>query len=93
MIFEFDDEARRARRLCELNVIEQVVNVCQTTIVDQAWERGQELTVHGWIYGLEDGLVRDLNIDISSQSDVSGCYQAAIAAIRASNNLLNPTPR
>ena len=83
MIFEFDDEARRARRLCELNVIEQVVNVCQTTIVEQAWERGQELTVHGWIYGLEDGLVRDLNIDISSQSDVSGCYQAAIAAIQA----------
>lgn len=83
LVFEFDDEARRARRLCELNVIEQVVNVCQTTIVDQAWEQGQELTVHGWIYGLDDGLVRDLKIDISSRSDVSGRYQAAIAAVQA----------
>ncbi|MGI8565710.1 MAG: carbonate dehydratase [Pyrinomonadaceae bacterium] len=83
LVSEFDDEARRARRLCELNVIEQVVNVCQTTIMEQAWENGQELTVHGWIYGLEDGLVRDLNISISSRSDVSGCYQAAIAAVRS----------
>jgi len=80
-VSEFDDEAQCVRRLCELNVIEQVVNVCQTTIVEQAWEKGQELTVHGWIYGLEDGLVRDLSISISSQSDVSGCYQAAIAAV------------
>jgi carbonic anhydrase len=83
LVSELDDEARRARRLCELNVIEQVVNVCQTTIVEQAWEQGQELTIHGWIYGLEDGLVRDLNIDISSQRDLSGCYQAAIAAVQA----------
>lgn len=83
LVFEFDDEARRARRLCELNVIEQVANVCQTTIVEQAWDKGQELTVHGWIYGLKDGLVRDLNIDISSHSDVSGHYQAAIAAVRS----------
>ena len=82
LISEFDDEERRARRLCELNVIEQVVNVCQTTIVEQAWEKGQELTVHGWIYGLEDGLVRDLNIDVSGQSNVLGCYQAAIAAVQ-----------
>ncbi|MEJ7709099.1 MAG: carbonate dehydratase [Pyrinomonadaceae bacterium] len=83
LIFEFEDEARRVRRLCELNVIEQVINVCQTTIVEQAWERRQELTVHGWIYGLENGLVRDLNLDISSQSEVSGCYHAAIAAVQA----------
>jgi carbonic anhydrase len=83
LVSEFDDEARRARRLCELNVIEQVVNVCRTTIVEQAWENGQELTVHGWIYGLEDGLVSDLNIDISSQSHISGCYQNAIAAVQS----------
>ena len=65
-------------------MIEQVINVCQTTIVEQAWEKGQELTVHGWIYGLEDGLVRDLNISISSQSDVSARYQAAVAAVQPS---------
>jgi carbonic anhydrase len=57
--------AARLDRLCELNVTEQVANVCQTTIVQGAWERGQDLTVHGWIYGLHDGLVRDLNVSRS----------------------------
>lgn len=52
----------RGNRLCELNVIEQVINVCQTTIVQDAWERGQDLTVHSWVYSLEDGLVRDLGL-------------------------------
>jgi carbonic anhydrase len=59
---QIEDEAKRLDRLCELNVIEQVVNVSRTTIVQNAWERGQELVVHGWIYGLEDGLLRDLEI-------------------------------
>lgn len=59
--------SERFRKLCELNVIEQVGNLCQTTIVQQAWDRGQELAVHGWVYDLEDGLLRDLNISISSQ--------------------------
>ncbi len=54
----------RADRLCELNVIEQVANVCQTTIVRDAWERGQDLAVHGWVYGLKNGLLRDLNVTI-----------------------------
>lgn len=83
LLSELEDEVRRARRLCELNVIEQVVNVCRTTVVEQAWERGQELTVHGWIYGIEDGLVRNLQISISNQIDVSERYQAAVAAVRA----------
>lgn len=52
----------RASRLCELNVVEQVANVCATTVVQTAWDRGQELTVHGWVYSLEDGLVRDLGV-------------------------------
>lgn len=52
-------------RLCELNVIEQVSNVCQTTIVQDAWERGQDLTIHSWVYSLEDGLVRDLGLAVS----------------------------
>ena len=54
------DLPQRIDRLCELNVIEQVANVCQTTVVQDAWDRGQDLAVHGWVYGLEDGLVRDL---------------------------------
>jgi carbonic anhydrase len=70
-----------ANRLCELNVIEQVANVCQTTIVLDAWERGQELTVHGWIYGLQDGLLRDLNVTVTGSSEASSVFQRAIAAL------------
>ena len=55
-------DERRYDRLCELNVVEQVDNVCQTTIVEDAWARGQDLTVHGLVYGLEDGLLRDLGV-------------------------------
>lgn len=72
---------QRIDRLCELNVIEQVVNVSQTTVVRDAWERGQELTVHGWVYGLKDGLVHDLGTSVSRASEASGAYQAALAAL------------
>ena len=58
------DNSAMGRRLCELNVIEQVLNVCQTTIVQDAWQRRQQLAVHGWIYAIEDGLLRDLNTTI-----------------------------
>ncbi len=68
-------------RLCELNVIEQVVNVCQTTVVRDAWERGQELTVHGWIYGLKDGLLRDLNMTLSAAAEVAPHYDQALSAL------------
>src|SRR4051794_20236019 len=61
------DAPQRFQRLCELNVIEQVSNVCQTTVVENAWEQGQDLTVHGWIYGLDNGLLRDLNICVNSK--------------------------
>jgi carbonic anhydrase len=73
-------EAQRLDRLCELNVIEQVFNVGQTTIVQSAWGRAQELTVHGWIYGLQDGLVRDLDITISSQEELLAVHAGAIPA-------------
>ena len=63
---QIDDETERFDRLCELNVMEQVLNVGRTTIVQSAWQRGQELTVHGWIYGLQDGLLRDLGCSLSS---------------------------
>src|SRR5213595_1165803 len=63
-------EEERHRRLCELNVIEQVVNVSQTTVVRDAWTRGQPLAVHGWIYDLRDGLLRDLDICITTPADL-----------------------
>src|SRR5690606_37575345 len=59
------DDTRRIDRLCELNVVEQVANVCQTTVVRDAWDRGQTLTVHGWVYGLQDGLLRDLRTKVA----------------------------
>jgi carbonic anhydrase len=73
-----DDVTQRLNRLCELNVIEQVVNVCQTTIVQQAWERGQVLSVHGWIYGLHNGLLQDLNVSVTSQDELPERYHQAI---------------
>ena len=59
-------EAQRHDRLCELNVIEQVINVSQTTIIRDAWARGHAVSVHGWVYDLQDGLIRDLDIDVSA---------------------------
>lgn len=63
-----EGEAQRHQRLCELNVIEQVVNVSRTTIVRDAWARGQALTVHGWIYDLRDGLLRDLDRTVTGET-------------------------
>ena len=62
---------QRQDRLCELNVTEQVVNVCQTTIVQDAWERGQALSVHGWVYGLQDGLLNDLDMSITAAHELA----------------------
>ncbi|HEX9309292.1 MAG TPA: carbonate dehydratase [Gemmatimonadaceae bacterium] len=67
---ELETEVERHNRLCELNVIEQVANVSQTTIVRDAWTRGQSLAVHGWIYDLRDGLLRDLDICITTPADL-----------------------
>ena len=74
-------EERRADRLCELNVIEQVVNVAQTTIIQEAWERGQTLSIHGWTYALADGLVRDLGTTLTKHSETASTYQRAIEAL------------
>jgi carbonic anhydrase len=73
-----DDQARH-NRLCELNVIEQVVNVCQTTIVQDAWERGQDLTIHSWVYSLDDGLVRDLGMSVSAADELMPQLRASLA--------------
>jgi carbonic anhydrase len=74
-------EPEAGDRLCELNVVEQVTNVCHTSIARDAWERGQELTVHGWIYGLQDGLLRDLNITVADFHQTLPAYRAAISAL------------
>jgi carbonic anhydrase len=81
---QLPDETQRHDRLCELNVIEQVVNVCQTTVVREAWARGQELAVHAWIYGLGDGLLRDLSMCVTGEAEIDGCYAAACAGVAAS---------
>ena len=75
------DELAQINRLCELNVIEQVGNVCQTTIVRDAWARGQQLAVHGWIYGLDNGLLHDMEVTVSSVAESDGGFQSAIAAL------------
>lgn len=72
-------EDQQPNRLCELNVIEQVVNVCKTTIVQDAWERGQDLTIHGWTYAIHDGLLRDLKMSASNPTEVVTSYQEAVA--------------
>ena len=74
-------DAEAVDRLCELNVIEQVANVCHTSIARDAWERNQELAIHGWIYGLQDGLLRDLNVTVTAFQDTNTAYRAAISAI------------
>jgi carbonic anhydrase len=74
-----DDEQKLAR-LCELNVIEQTINVCQTTIVQEAWARAQELYIHGWIYGLQDGLLQDMQVTIGSRETLWPIYRQATAA-------------
>jgi carbonic anhydrase len=70
-------------RLCELNVIEQVANVCRTSIVKSAWRRGRSLTVRGWIYGLHDGLLRDLELNVFSESGLAAQYAHAIQKVVA----------
>jgi carbonic anhydrase len=75
------DDVEASNRLCELNVIEQVANVCQTTIARDAWERGQELAVHGWIYGLDNGLLRDLSMTVTALNEAQSIYDGAVAGL------------
>jgi carbonic anhydrase len=80
LLANISDETQRLNRLCELNVIEQVLNVSRTTVMQNAWSRGQELAVHGWIYGIADGLLRDLDICISNQDELEAVYEKAVNA-------------
>jgi carbonic anhydrase len=83
------DAAARLARVCELNVIEQAVNVSRTTVVRDAWQRGQPLTLHAWIYGIHDGLLRDLELTADAPEQIARLYAAGIAA-RASGRPLRP---
>jgi len=70
-----EDEEKRVSLMCELNVVEQVNNVCHTSIVQDAWDRGQSLAVHGWIYSLRNGWLKDLNVCITSKDQLSEIYR------------------
>lgn len=74
---------RRLQALCELNVLEQARNVCGTSIVEDAWERGQSVVVHGWVYGLHNGLLEDLAITVARLPDLAPAYERALAGVRA----------
>jgi carbonic anhydrase len=78
---DLSNGAGQGDRLCELNVIEQVANVSHTSIARDAWERGQELAVHGWIYGLHDGFLRDLNTTITARREAATAYQGALSGL------------
>jgi carbonic anhydrase len=77
-LLDLASKAQRHDGLCELNVIEQLVNVCRTTVVREAWAQGQALVVHGWIYRLSDGLLRDLGMCVSGEAELATCYEPAI---------------
>ena len=68
-LFQIKDDALRFKKLCELNVVEQVLNVCKTEIVQNAWQRNQNLSVHGWIYDIKDGLLQDLDVCITTHDE------------------------
>ena len=74
---------QRHDALCELNVIEQVVNVVQTTVVQDAWARGQKLALHAWVYGLKDGLLHDLLLTVDANNGLESLYRAAVAGVTA----------
>jgi len=70
--------AEREDVLCEMNVIEQVGNVALTNVIQDAWARGQKITVHGWCYGLKDGLVKDLGVSMSNPAEVMAMFRTAL---------------
>ncbi len=81
LLDKLNDDHSKLRLLCELNVIEQACNVCQTTIVQQAWEKGQKLVVNGLIYGLEDGRLNDLDISIHNQDELQEVYNRVLTRL------------
>jgi carbonic anhydrase len=82
LVDALDDENDRLNRLCELNVLEQARHICETTIVQDAWTRGQDLAIHAWIYGLTDGLISDLGFVAQSEATMTASYDAALAQLK-----------
>jgi carbonic anhydrase len=81
LLATIESEQLRHARMCELNAIEQALNVCETTVVQDAWARGQKLTVYGWVYSLSDGRVRELGMEVSSPDAVYDTYRTALASV------------
>ena len=82
-LLESFDPSQRSDRLCELNAIEQAENVCLTTVIRDAWSRGQQLVVHGWVYSLADGVVRELAMDVDSPEALDAVYAQALSHVRS----------
>ena len=80
---EATPEQHRADVLCELNAIEQVMNVAQTTVVQDAWARGQSLTLHGWVYGLRDGHLHNMHMTVDGNEKMDAVYRTAVAGVGA----------
>ncbi|MCW5665659.1 MAG: carbonate dehydratase [Piscinibacter sp.] len=76
------DEELRLKALCELNVLEQSLNVCESTVVQDAWARGQSVVVHGWVYGLHNGLIEDLRMTVADAAGVAAAYGLALGAVK-----------
>jgi carbonic anhydrase len=74
-------QERRLDALCELNVIEQVANVAHTTVMQDAWQRGQHVTLHGWVYGISDGLLKDLHVSVDGNEHLGAAYRDAVTAV------------
>ena len=81
MLLDAIPEHARHDALVELNVVEQVVNVTQSTVMQDAWSRGQNVTIHGWVYGVHDGLLKDLVLSVMANDGLDGFYKKAIAGI------------
>ena len=87
-----DDESR-LQALCELNVLEKALNVCETTVVQDAWARKQSVVVHGWVYGLHNGLLEDLTMTVRTAADVEPAYDRALVALQARFAAARAAPR
>ena len=82
LLASVEDPAMRHARLCELNAVEQALNICKTTVIRAAWTRGQPLAIHGWVYALGDGQVRELGMDVAKYEDIGPAYERAVADIK-----------
>ncbi len=90
VLSHIQDKYERVDKLCELNVIEQTINVCQTTVVQSAWDRGAEFAVHGLIYSLHDGLLRDLGICITNEAELLAARKTALSTSREAHPICQP---